>query len=371
MTKIVLMGPISPPYHGQSVAFTAIVEYYRRNKQFDCIEINYSNKDGIISGLLLCLNITYKIIFNKIDLIYFTCSRSFSGSIRDVVMLFWARIFNIKVVNHLHGRDFKLFYKNSSPVYRKILKWCYEGVSESIVLLDGMKILFNDFPHMKVDVVANSYSVALDDYPKTKTLSAGPLHFLYLSNIMESKGILHLLDAFEIVFKNHSACKFTIAGDFMGDYISSGSEIQEKFQATYQKRKEKYPNQIDYIGVVAGKRKNDLLWQSDIFILPTFHQMEAFPISLLEALRAGNYIISTNHNYIPEIITPKNGKLIEPNSVEALCSAIEYVLTDKNVLNEIQNYNINDALLNYSEEKYIKDVTQIINENFNHNNSLQ
>ncbi len=371
MPKILLMGPTSPPYTGQSVAFTTIVEYYRKNEDFNCIEVNLSNKNGIIKGILLCLSISYQMIFNKIDLIYFTCSRSFLGSLRDVVLLSWAKIFRVKVVNHLHGGDFRIFYNSSSFLYKRILKWCYQGVSSSIVLLDGMKILFENFPRMKVDVVSNSYSLSLDDYPTIKQLSNGPLKFLYLSNIMESKGILNLLDAFEIILNDHLECQLTIAGSYMSDYISSEQEIRQKFELKYYFLKEKYPNKINYVGVVNGKKKSDLLWSSDVFLLPTFHQTEAFPISILEALRTGNYIITTEHNYLPDVVSSQNGRLIKPNSVNALTEVISDVIEFRNKLDDVQNYNINYAVSNFTESQYVKGVTQIINENLNNNSHIQ
>lgn len=369
MANLLLMGPISPPYTGQSVAFTAIVEYYRHSDN-RIIEINLSNRNSIISGLSLCLKVSFTLLFTKIDIIYFTCSRSFLGSIRDIVLLFWARLFKVKVINHLHGGDFRIFYENSSPIYKKILRWAYNGVDTSIVLFNGMKNLFEDFPEMQVKTIANSYSLYLDKLPKYKPNKDSVIRILYLSNIMKSKGILNLLDSFDNILKKYSNVQLTVAGEFIGDYIFSKEEIERAFSLKYNVLKNRYKEALDYVGVKKGDEKKVLLWESDVFILPTYHKTEAFPISILEALRAGNYIISTNHNYIPEIISSANGELVVPNSTKALVQAIENIIRDREKLNQIQNYNIEYAISNYKEDRYIQGVIQIINENLSNNSYI-
>lgn len=364
------MGPVTPPYTGQAIAFTTVANYYKRRDDYKLFVVDLANKNGILKGILLNIKISVLLLMNEIDVVYFTCSRSFLGSIRDVVLLFWTRLFKIKTINHLHGGDFLIFYRNSPALYKRILRWCYKKVNTSIVLIKGMETLFSDFPEMQVKIVSNSYDSLLDNFPLVKKQNRYALKMLYLSNIMETKGILDLLDAFEIVLGKHLECQLTIAGSYMSDYISSEQEIRQKFQSKYSILKEKYCDRINYIATVEGEKKNNLLWNSDVFILPTFHKTEAFPISILEALRAGNYIVTTKHNYLPSIVSLDNGELIVPNSTKALVQAIQNIICNIEKLNEIQNYNIQYAISNYKEDKYIKGVTQIVNENLSNNSHL-
>lgn len=365
------MGPVSPPYTGQSVAFTTIVDSYKKRNDYKTIIVDLSNKNGISSGIFLIIRISILILIYNIDVIYFTCSRSFLGSIRDVVLLFWARLLKIRTINHLHGGDFLMFYNSSQILYKKILKWCYEKIDTSIVLINGMETLFSNFTKMKIKIVSNSYDSSLDNFPEVKNQNNAVVKLLYLSNIMESKGILNLLDAFGDILKLNDKCCLVIAGDFVSDYISSKDFIKTKFLEKYNKLKQKYPNNIEYRGVVKGIEKYDLLWDSDIFILPTYHRTEAFPISLLEALRAGNYIIATRHNYIPQIITEKNGLLVQPNSIESLRIAFQNIFEqERSVILDIQNRNIRYAISSFKEEVYVNNITEIIDENLNNNSNI-
>jgi len=356
--RVLFMGPQVPPYFGQSVAFSTVVKDFAGKH----IIINTSNKNNVFSGILLCVKILYFITFYKIDVIYFTCSRSFLGSVRDIVLLFGARIRDIKVINHLHGTDFKFFYDKLPKLYKRIVYWCYSGIDTNIVLLEESKSEFSYFPHTKVKVVPNAYSKDLDLLPleKAKKKDGDKVTLLYCSNIMKSKGIINLLQAYEQILQKYENIELKIAGIPMKDYICSEKTITQEFNLYFERIKKRYPNNIFYYGACVGDEKKNLLWDSDIFILPTFHFSEAFPLSILEALRAGNYIITTNHNYLPQIVSDKNGCLIQPDSVSVIVKSIEKIIDNKDLLFNTQNYNIRHAQENYEEGKYLNSLNKVI-----------
>jgi glycosyltransferase involved in cell wall biosynthesis len=355
--KILLMGPLPPPYHGQSIAFATIAKQFEGRKH---IVINLSNKNSFLKGLVLCLKIIFVVLFKKIDVIYFTCSRSFFSSIRDIVLLLCARVKKIRVINHLHGNTFYRFYHSAPLWYRPIVKQVYDWVDTTIVLLPTMKEQFKDFPKMKIKTVANCYLSELDELPLRKVKRDNTVKLLYLSNLMESKGIILLLEACGCLFQIYPNLSLNIAGTFIADEFSTQEQIKKRFENLYNSLKKKYSTQIDYKGIVSGNAKKELLWDSDIFILPTYYPPEAFPLSIIEAMRAGNCIISTTHNLIPEIITSENGTLIEPRSSEAIVTVLNDICFDKEQLYKIQNYNIDYAVRNYQESKYIEQVLSII-----------
>ena len=71
----------------------------------------------------------------------------------------------------------------------------------------------------------------------------------------------------------------------------------------------------------SNDEKNDLLFGSDIYLLPSY--AEGLPISLLEAMAAGLPIISTPVGGIPEVIVEgENGFLITPGDYVDLANKI-------------------------------------------------
>ena len=149
-------------------------------------------------------------------------------------------------------------------------------------------------------------------------------------------------------------------GEPMGDYLMSKSKVAFKFHSLKDILLEKFPNNFFYVGIVKGLEKRNLLKESAIFVLPTYHKTEAFPISLIEAMRFGNAVISSNHNYLNEIITSNNGYLIDVNSTEHLIEKVNFLLENEKILRNIQAFNIQDAIDNYSPKTFNKHIYNII-----------
>lgn len=351
--KPFFVGPLIPPVTGQSLAFTRFVESIVDSEKI-VVNTNFENKTGlskIFNSIRILLNISLKALFSHYHLVYFTCSRSMLGSIKDIVLINIVSFKGKKIVNHLHGSDFYDFLHNSPKWYQKILFKSYEKVDISIVLVDSMKIQFRDFKNMRIEVIPNFYDQEIDNKLVEKDKSK--ISLLYLSNIMTSKGIFELVDAFEKLIKKYDNIILNIAGGYLSDEYMSINEVKKKFENKISKN-----NKIKYLGTIFGEDKIKLLQSSDIFILPSYK--EAVPISILEAMAASNAIVATNHNYISEVVSSKNGVLVKKRSVEGLLDGIEFLINDKQKLKHIQNHNRQEAKEKFSMQKYLKNLEQIV-----------
>ncbi|MGK0366738.1 MAG: glycosyltransferase involved in cell wall biosynthesis, partial [Saprospiraceae bacterium] len=105
------------------------------------------------------------------------------------------------------------------------------------------------------------------------------------------------------------------------------------------------------------------LMSGDIFILPTFYKSEAFPISILEAMRCGCVILTTKHNYLPYILSGKNGTLIEIQNQDKLLKALQFYARNPEKMYQIQRMNVQTAKNIYTPKKYIQHLEGIINPN--------
>lgn len=357
MSVILLVGPILPPVHGQSLAFTRFVESVENERKI-VINTNLENKTKlrkVLDTFVTLFAIAFKALFSRYDVVYFTCSRSFFGSIKDVVLINLVSLKGIRIVNHLHGSDFYEFLHSSPKWYQKIFFKSYEKVDTSIVLLDSMKLQFRDFKSMKVEVVPNFYDKELDEKLVEKNESKTSL--VYLSNIMSSKGVFELIDAFKILSYKYDDISLHIAGGFIGDEYISTADVEKKF---YEKIRTN--EKITYLGKIYGKDKVKLLQSSDVFVLPSYYKSEAFPISIIEAMACENAIVTTNYKYLPEVVSSENGILVEPKSVENLVEGIECLINDKKKLKQIQKHNKEEAQEKYSLDRYIKSLKQIVME---------
>ena len=156
LKKIIFIGPLPPPITGQSVAFSYIKEIDNEDEQILIINAQkykiqlFNYFDSLIIHPLI-------ILFSSFEIIYFISSRTKLGFLRQLPFLTIAILKRIKLINHLHGADFKEFYKKAGFL-KNIIKWVFKKVDTSIVLLDEMKDQFQAFPKMKLEVVLNSVS---------------------------------------------------------------------------------------------------------------------------------------------------------------------------------------------------------------------
>lgn len=354
--NVLFFGPLPPMYHGQSVAFQKAIEINSDKKII--ININLTGKSNlkkIISNLFILIYLLYVFLLKtKVDVVYFTCSRTILGSIKDVVLLQLAGLFNVPVVNHLHGADFKEFINNAPRLYRAILINSYSNVSHSIVLIDAMRDQFDMFPDMKVSVVRNFF---IQDSALKKKVNpkAENVSFIFISNIMKSKGIFILFEAYMILKRKYPRIELRIAGTAVGDYELNATNTWTLFNNYL-----KFSNDVNYFGLVLSDLKYKLLSSSSVFVLPSFYKSEAIPLSIIEAMAAGCAIITTNHNYLPCLVGCENGLLARPNNTASLVEAMERYILSPDLLKMHQLNNIGYAATNFSEEAYLSGIERVI-----------
>ncbi len=104
-------------------------------------------------------------------------------------------------------------------------------------------------------------------------------------------------------------------------------------QATYEKMVDKLgvKEQVKFIGYV--NNPNDYVAAMDIFVHGSYH--EAFSLAIIEAAMLGRPIIATNVGGTPEIIDESCGILIEPKDPAAITKALQRLLDDQKLRDQI------------------------------------
>jgi len=275
------------------------------------------------------------------------------------------RLKSMKIVNHIHGSDFWEFTKQKG-LLGNIIRFSYKNIDHTILLLEEMQEQLMLFPNSKFSIIPNCYSEDFEKYEISeeidvcKSIDNEYVIITYVSNIIFSKGIFYLLDSVEAVLEMGLRVRLKIAGDFVSDDFLSKEKIRQIFTERILNINDKYRDSIEYVGVVSGLEKYRLLSESSIFILPSFYKSEAFPISIIEAMRMGNAIITTNYRYLPCVINSLNGKIVEPKNVREIVSSICELISDRNLLNSIQKHNIEIAKEKYSQRIYIRDIEYLL-----------
>ena len=258
-----------------------------------------------------------------------------------------------RVVNHLHGADFSHFYQRSG-ILKILLKKAYQTIDTSIVLTKTMEKEFNHFPLMQKKVVANFYPM---DFDKAELKKKKGIVVTYFSNLLKSKGIFEFLEAVKLVHQKRPDIRFKVAGKCMGDHLMSAHQMNQKVKY-FLVNNQNLP--LQYIGEIEPSARFTFLAQSHIFVLPTYYPTEGFPLSIIEAMRCGNVIIATKHNYLSDVVKSENGMLVNPNSPKEIKEAIFKYIDDKLLMKKTQDYNMQEAIERYSEVCHLKEVKRVI-----------
>ena len=345
--RICFIAQFPPPIHGLSKAVDTLYNSYL-NDIFEFEKIDLTKNKLFFKNLI-------QILSSNAELFYFTISQSKGGNIRDLIILNILKIRKKKCLIHLHGGYYrKLIEEDMGDWQKKINYRTISKVDGVIVLSQSLRSIFSGMiDEGKIYVVPNcvddEFLMTDDDFErKLARVDSKPIkQVLYLSNFIKSKGYPLVLQMALMEKKFHlingkRRLHFNFAGNFF-------EEKEAEFFNTYimENNLQQY---ITYHGVIKGDKKRHLLEECDIFMLPTRYPNEGQPISILEAMANGMFIIVTDHAGIPDIVKDEeNGIILKVENKDNFSSLYDRIKCDKQVMMnnraKIINYYIEEIYL--------------------------
>jgi colanic acid/amylovoran biosynthesis glycosyltransferase len=138
--------------------------------------------------------------------------------------------------------------------------------------------------------------------------------FVCVGRLSEQKGQLVLLEAADIVRRNHASLEIVLAGDgpMRGQFEQRIAEL-------------KLASAVRITGWLTNAQVRELIQSSRAMVQPSF--AEGLPVVIMEALALGRPIISTYIAGIPELVQAGvNGWLVPAGAVDALAQAMQDAL---------------------------------------------
>jgi glycosyltransferase involved in cell wall biosynthesis len=355
--KVLLIGPFPLPVDGCSFANEILYQNLEKRKVLkDRINTNtavVSSKQGQSFSLQKAFSFlgryayVYK-IFNS-DVVYVTPGQTFFGIMKYSPFLWLCQLLSKPYIIHVHGNYLGEEYKRLSGIKKSLFKRLISNASAGIVLSKSLVKNFKSLlPDRKVFIVENFVSNAL--YHQKAIKKTDKLRIVYLSNLIKEKGIIDLLDALILLD--------SYAVDF--DAVLAGV-IDTADEHAITMRLKKLKGKVSYIGVVSGDNKRKILWDANVFVLPTYYIMEGQPIALLEGLATGNIIVTTKHSGIPDIIDERNGFFVPVQSPASIAACLKKISDDlQRSMNTFSQYNIKYAAEKFTEDNFTNKVLGII-----------
>lgn len=328
-TKILFLLHLPPPVHGSSMVGKWIKDSEQINTTFSTSYINLLASSNIketgklsvakvLSTLKIIFTLIQRLIIVKPNKIYFALTTTGFAFYRDVLLVFIIKLFGCKIVYHLHNKGvqraserkinncfYNYVFRNSQVIL--LSEHLYSDISK-FVTKPQIFICPNGIPEVDIkDILIKNH--------ESKTVQ-----ILFLSNLIESKGVLVLLEALKTLNEENINFEAIYVGG-EGD-ISSG--LLNRKIVEYN-----LTNKVKYLGKKYGNDKNKIFQQSDIFVFPTSYSNECFPLVLLEAMQFKLPLISCPEGGIPDIVQNNyNGFLVPKQNSRVLAEAIKKLIDD-------------------------------------------
>lgn len=357
--KVLLIGPLPDPISGVSLANKVVKEILDSSLEhkIDCINTSYPVfEDAIgsfsINKLLFFLRINLKAIkVFRSDIVYLTPGQTFFGITKYSLFILLSSLLKKDLIIHVHGNYLGKQYSELKGFKKNFFYFLVSKFTKGIVLSKSLNNNLTPFLKKEKIFVLNNFAQNYL-YSTNCENNFEKLKICYLSNLMEEKGILTLLDSFTLLEEKGIPYSAKIAGN-----------IDESLKEIIKNKISNLKN-TEYLGVVRGHKKRDLLNWSTIFVLPTYYKMEGQPISILEALATGNVIISTKHAGIPDVIKDKkNGFLIEPKNIDSLVEVFIDLYNNNAQIKDIVNCNKLYFINNFTIEIFKENFLSILKQN--------
>lgn len=228
----------------------------------------------------------------------------------------------IKIHVFFHGGRFPFFNQAAASALNHLLRPILNKAEKfhflSLAQQNSFRKIFAGYEN---GLYAN-YSLYEEVRERNAEFRGNPLNLLFVGRIVREKGIFELIAAVDELSKSAGNFKLTIAGD--------GPALEQllKISATMAM------GLVDCIGHISGPRLDEAYRKAEVLMLPSYH--EAFPYTVIEAMRNGLPIICTNAGALENLVRDGvTGFKVQPRNVASIVTALKKFQRNKALLEEM------------------------------------
>ena len=332
-TRVLFILHLPPPVHGAAM----MGKYIKDSKIInECIDARYINltlardlndigKSSIRKFrdfIMLLVHIREEIKRFKPELCYVTPNAKGGAFYKDFVVVEMLKAMGQKVVVHYHNKGVAT---RQDKTFDNILYKIFFKKLKVILLAEQL------YPDIKKYVARKNVYFCPNGIPKHKEISIIKEHdgfnILFLSNMMEAKGVWDLINACKLLKEKGQK--------FKCHFVGKWSDITEKdFKDRINELDLK--NTVYSYGAKYGEEKKQFYEIANCFILPTHN--ECFPLVLLEAMEQSLACIATDEGGIKSIIDENTtGFIFNKKFPEELADKIERLMNNPIQCKEMGN----------------------------------
>lgn len=328
--KILFILHFPQPVHGSSVVGSYIKKSQVINEFFDCRYVNLSISATVedigknsfrkfFRYFSLIWQVKKQLLTFRPDLCYFTPMSQGVGFYKDALIIAIVKLFGVKTIYHFHNkgvstRQNRIF---DNIFYRFVFR------NADVILLS--KHLYSDIqkyvPENRVHYCPNGIPDQEDKRQNAKDKSSSTaVEILFISHLIESKGVYVLLEALKILKNKEIAFHCTMIG---GEKDITENQLKLRIEDAG------LGDSILVAGKKYGEEKQIAFETADIFILPTYYQNECMPLVILEAMQHLLPVVSTFEGGISGVVDDGvTGFLVPQKDSVVLAEKLELLIKD-------------------------------------------
>ncbi len=368
--KILFILHYPPPVHGSSLVGGFIKESRLINESFDCRYINLGTSatveeigKNLAGKLLRYLKLIWQVkkamLFFIPDICYLTISSKGAGFYKDALIVLFVRLFGIKRIFHFHNKGVRI---NQGKVFDNLL---YRLIFKNADVILLSKYLYPDVqkyvPESRIHYCPNGIPDVQVESRKSKVESKSGEHFLappvapqilFLSHLIESKGVFMLVEALNIIKERGLSFHCTMIG---GEGDVTEDQMRKKIE------KSGLIGYIDVAGKKYGEEKQKAFRRADIFVHPTFN--DCLPLVLLEAMQNSLPIVSTPEGAISDVIEDGiSGFLVPQRDAPALAEKLEVLIKEPDLRHKMGSAGRVKYDSQFTLERFERRMVEILNQ---------
>ena len=332
--KILFIMHMPPPVHGASIVGQQIHDSELINNSFECAYLNPAASESVsaighfslkkVADMLhFYRKVCYVVKNEKPQMVYITPSTWDWGFYRDFITIYILKHYHCKIVAHFHNKPQIAFTQKwyNKWLYKKFFKDIHT-IFLANKLADPFRAYLDD---EHIHICPNGMPEKLEMISRKEIHS--PYKFLFVSNMMEEKGVLVLLEACTIL-RNEGR-------DFRCDFVGQWSDITEqRFNEICETHS--ITDVVYAHGPKYGTEKDVFFNSADAFVFPTYYHGECLSLVVLEAMQHALPIITTAEGALAEVVdNQKSGFIVERQNAKALAEKMQYLIEHPNMGREM------------------------------------
>ncbi len=345
--RLLIMAHVPPPYHGQSVIVSHLVQGFSGSDDslFDCRLLDIRFSQDIASIGKACFGKVAKLVryaaalvrervLHRPDLVYYVPAPGKRVAVvRDWVLLGLARLLGIRVVLHwLAGGLADWCEHRASPPERWLSRLVYGRVALSILPVKCAAADADYFRPQCTRVIPTGIDDPCPDFSESvlpqrllrlrARMQAGAesglvFRVLFMAHCMREKGLFDAIEAVRLANQRQLGHGVGLTLDVYGEFPDASE--RQAFEAVVGQANAEFAASfpkvslpcVRHLGFVTGKAKADVFTASDALCFPSYYPAEMIPTVVIDALAFGLPMISTDWRGIPELL-PADGLPVCP-----------------------------------------------------------